>query len=127
MKPRILVSCLALLFAGSVGLAQEAVSFHRQIRPILQQKCQGCHQPAKKSGGLLLISYEDALKGGDAGPMWKAGDPAQSLVVKYLKGLDNLAQMPEGEPPLPAPQIALFESWIKQGAKDDTPDQFKKT
>ncbi|MGE3805723.1 MAG: WD40 repeat domain-containing protein, partial [Gemmataceae bacterium] len=51
----------------------------------------------------------------------------QSLVVKYLKGLDNLAQMPEGEPPLPAPQIALFESWIKQGAKDNTPDQFKKT
>ena len=33
----------------------------------------------------------------------------------------------EGEPPLPAEQIELFVKWIAQGAKDDTPEQFKKT
>jgi WD40 repeat protein len=105
----------------------EPVSFHRHLRPILQQKCQGCHQPAKKRAGLLLLSYEDAAKGGDNGPLWVAGKPEQSLLINSLKGLKDLKQMPEGEPPLSAEQIALFENWIRQGAKDDTPEQFKKT
>ena len=94
---------------------EEPVSFHRQIRPILQQKCQGCHQPAKQRGGLLLTSYEGAAKGGDNGPMWIAGKPAESRVVKHLKGIEDHAVMPEGETKLPDAQIALFETWIKQG------------
>jgi WD40 repeat protein len=93
----------------------------------MQQKCQGCHQPAKKRAGLLLLSYEDAAKGGDAGPLWVAGKPEQSLVIKSLKGLDDQKRMPEGEPPLSDAQIELFAKWIAQGAKDDTPEQFKKT
>src|SRR6516164_1976504 len=76
----------------------EPVSFHRHLRPILQQKCQGCHQPAKKRAGLLLLSYEDAAKGGDNGPLWVAGKPEQSLLINSLKGLKDLKQMPEGEP-----------------------------
>ena len=32
------------------------VSFYRQVRPILQRHCSGCHFPAKKSGKLLLTS-----------------------------------------------------------------------
>ena len=113
--------------ADALPAKDEPVSYHRQLRPILQQKCAGCHQPAKKRAGLLLLSYEDAAKGGDSGKMWVAGKPAESLLVKYLKGLDGLKQMPEGDPPLPAEQIKLFETWIAQGAKDDTPEQFKKT
>ena len=35
--------------------------------------------------------------------------------------------MPEGEKPLPAEQIDLFARWIRQGAKDDTPEEFKRT
>jgi WD40 repeat protein len=105
----------------------EPVSFHRHIRPILQQKCQGCHQPAKKRAGLLLIGFDDAVKGGEGGPMWAAGKPEESLVIKHLKGAKGFARMPEGEPPLTDEQIGLFENWIKQGARDDTPEQFKKT
>lgn len=105
----------------------EPVSFHRQIRPILQQKCQGCHQPAKAKGGLLLTSYDAAVKGGDSGPLWVAGKPAESSLIKSLKGTGKAAKMPEGEPPLPDEQIDLFVRWIAQGAKDDTPEQFKRT
>jgi WD40 repeat protein len=103
------------------------VSFHRQIRPILQQKCQGCHQPAKLQGKLLLTSYEGFAKGGSAGEPWVPGKPEESTVVKHLQGAEGYARMPQGEPPLPPAQIDLFVRWIRQGAKDDTPEEFKRT
>lgn len=116
-----------LWLGGSTARAQDSISFHRQIRPILQQRCQGCHQPAKLKGDLLLTSFEGFAKGGKAGPSWVAGKPEQSRVVKHLKGIEDHSQMPEGETKLPDVQIALVESWIKQGAKDDTPEEFKRT
>jgi WD40 repeat protein len=127
-----LISVAALLVNGARVSAADApkvepISFHRQIRPILQQKCAGCHQPAKKRAGLLLISYDDAAKGGDNGPIWVAGKPNDSMLIKSLKGQGEQKQMPEGEPPLPDAQIDLFVKWIAQGAKDDTPEQFKRT
>jgi WD40 repeat protein len=119
---------LPLLFAGNICAADsDAVSFHRQLRPILQQKCQGCHQPAKLKGELLLTSYEGFAKGGTSGPCWVVGKPEQSRVVKHLKGIEDHSLMPEGEAKLPDAQIALFETWIKQGAKDDTPEEFRRT
>src|SRR5262245_34362074 len=102
MKTHNLLVCATVLFISSSSQGADApkaepISFHRQLRPILQQKCQGCHQPAKKRAGLLLLSYEDAAKGGDNGPLWMAGKPEQSLLIKSLKGLNDLKQMPEGE------------------------------
>jgi WD40 repeat protein len=113
--------------AGSEPVKTGLVSFHREIRPILQQKCAGCHQPAKQRAGLLLISYDDAVKGGDSGPLWVPGKPDQSVLIKSLRGIDGQKLMPEGEPPLSSEQIALVARWIAEGAKDDTPEQFKKT
>ncbi|MBY0526039.1 MAG: hypothetical protein K2R98_21775 [Gemmataceae bacterium] len=118
---------VTLCLCGSNVFAQETVSFHREIRPILQQKCQGCHQPAKLKGDLLLTSYEGFVKGGASGGSFVAGKPEESTVVKHLKGADDHSLMPEGEAKLPDAQIALFETWIKQGAKDDTPEEFKRT
>src|SRR5262245_40216961 len=109
----VVASCSTLRAADAPK--DEPVSFHRQIRPILQQKCAGCHQPAKKRAGLLLVSFDDAAKGGDNGALWVAGKPEQSLLIKSLKGLGEQKQMPEGEPPLPEAQIALFVKWIAQG------------
>jgi len=120
--------CALCVLCGDSSLrAAEPVSFHRQIRPILQQKCQGCHQPAKLKGKLLLTSFEGFAKGGTNGPSWMTGKPNESLVLKHLRGVKDFSLMPEGEDKLPDAQIALFANWIDQGAKDDTPEQFKRT
>lgn len=124
----VLSSLACLCLCGSIVRAADApVSYHRQVRPILQQKCQGCHQPAKLQGELLLTSYEGFAKGGTKGLEWVPGKPEESRVIKHLKALDNHALMPKGDPALPADQVRLFEDWIRQGAKDDTPEQFKRT
>src|SRR5438132_12074754 len=102
-------SLCSLCLCGESSLrAEEPVSFHRQVRPILQQKCQGCHQPAKLQGKLLLTSYEGFTKGGTSGRPWVPGKPEESVVVKHLKGEEGYALMPQGEAPLPAAQIDLF-------------------
>ena len=95
------------------------VSYHKQIWPILQTKCQGCHQPAAPGGKLVVISFAEFLKGGEHGAGLVAGKPDDSLVMDYLTGKKTL--MPKGGPALPAAEIALFRRWIAEGAKDDTP------
>jgi WD40 repeat protein len=117
-----------LLVAGSLTLngfllAAEPVSYYRDIRPIFVQNCQGCHQPAKASGGYAMTSYDALLKKGDndeAGIV--PGKPGASLLVTQITSQDGKPPaMPRGKDPLPEPQINLIKSWIAQGAKDDTP------
>jgi len=105
--------------ASPVQKSAGTVSYHKQIWPILQAKCQGCHQPASAGGKLIVTSYEAFLKGGEHGPAFVASKPEASSVLDYLTGKKTL--MPKGGPALPAADIALFKNWIRQGAHDDTP------
>ncbi len=97
-----------------------AVSYFKDIRPILQRTCQGCHQPATKSGELILTTHEGFMAGGARGKVITPGRPDQSLVISYLKG-EVKPQMPFGGAPLAPEQIEVFRRWIEEGAKDDTP------
>ncbi len=120
MRTLFLVACwLPVVLAGETD-----VSYFRDVRPILQRQCQGCHQPAVKSSGLDLTTFAGLAKGGKRGPAFRAGDPAASLIVKYIKGEQQPA-MPLGATPLTAEQIASISSWIVSGAKDDTPAEVK--
>jgi WD40 repeat protein len=98
------------------------VSYWKQIRPIFQAQCQGCHQPAKDKGGYVMTEFKRLLGEGDSGK--KAivpGKPEQSFLFEQITPKDGEAEMPKGKPPLLAPEVALIRKWIAQGAKDDTP------
>ncbi|HEY0982827.1 c-type cytochrome domain-containing protein [Schlesneria sp.] len=123
-----LVRSLTLVFASLVvGLvsAEESatdhkpVSFYRQVRPILQRQCSGCHQPAKQGGNLQLVSYELLLKGGESGPSIVPGKPEESEIIRQISG--DKPEMPLNSEPLAAAQIEIIRKWIAQGARDDTP------
>jgi mono/diheme cytochrome c family protein len=107
-----------------VSGADTNASYFRDVRPILQRQCQGCHQPSVKSSGLDLTTYEGLQKGGKRGAVLQAGAPADSLITKYIKG-EMQPVMPLGAPPLTPEQIALISNWIVSGAKDDTPAEAK--
>ena len=122
---------IALLAAWTLGslAAQKSsaeVSYFRDIRPIIQRSCQGCHQPAMKYGGLDLTLYEGFSAGGNKGSAFKAGAPQESLVLAYLKG-ERQPRMPFGTPPLGDDQIEAFRTWIASGAKDDTPPEARES
>ncbi len=105
----------ALLVVSAAFAAD--TSYFRDVRPILQRQCQGCHQPNLKSSNLDLTTFEGFQAGGKHGP-------GAGTLLGYITG-DSKPQMPLGQPPLPADQIELIRTWIAAGAKDDTPAEAK--
>src|SRR5580704_6429246 len=112
-------AALSLIFVA-LGLAQEPVSFHKQLRPILARQCIGCHQGAAKQSDLSLETVKDIQTGGKKGAAFTPGAPEKSILISYLTG-ETKPQMPFGGKPLPDDQIELFRRWIREGAKDDSP------
>ncbi len=99
-----------------------APSYFRDIRPVIQQHCQGCHQPAIQQGHLDLTQYRTLLKGGHSGPGLIPGDPDRSLLIAMMDGR-RPPLMPLGGPALDREIIDKFRAWVKAGAPDDTPVQ----
>jgi WD40 repeat protein len=99
------------------------VSYDKQIRPIFQASCQGCHQPAKAGGGYVMTAFDRLIKGGESADLAVVpGKPADShLVEQITPGKDGKAQMPQSKPALSAGEIELITRWIVQGAVDDSP------
>ena len=109
--------------------APETVSYFNDIRPVLQQHCQGCHQPAKAGGDYVMTSYDDLFAAGssDVEPI-VAGKPSEAGLIEQVISVDDKpAKMPKGKPPLANHEVALIRKWIEQGAKDDTPESARET
>jgi mono/diheme cytochrome c family protein/roadblock/LC7 domain-containing protein len=113
---------LLLCLAGAAAAAEP--SYVRDIQPVLQKQCQGCHQPASKSSDLDLTTFTGFAAGGKHGPAFVAGLPDESVVVRYVTGQAK-PQMPLGQPALPVDQVDLIRAWIRAGAKDDSPLESK--
>ena len=107
---------ILLLMAANL---EAAPSFSRDVLPILQKKCQGCHQPASKTSGLDLTTFDGFRKGGQRGMTFVTERPDESLVIRYLTASQK-PRMPMGEAALPDAEIDLFREWIRAGATDDT-------
>lgn len=104
----------------------EKVSYFKDVRPLFQQHCQGCHQPAKAQGGYVMTEHAGLLKVGDGGkPGVVPGKPADSFLLDEIRVKDGKAEMPKGGTALKPEQYQLIEKWISQGAIDDTPASAK--
>jgi hypothetical protein len=110
---------IAALVCLGGGLFAAEPGYYRDVRPVLERQCQGCHQPNLKSSDLDLTTYEGFAKGGKHGP-------GAGFIVKYITG-EAKPQMPLGQPPLPPEQIELLRSWVAAGAKDDTPAEARES
>jgi WD40 repeat protein/mono/diheme cytochrome c family protein len=129
---RRLFSISLLLLAGPALTAQtpakkesapDKVSYYKDVRPIFQQHCQGCHQPAKAQGGLVMTTFEELFKKTEhENPGIVAGKPDQSEIYKQVTSQDGKPpQMPRNKDPLTDRDVKIVQRWIAQGAADDTP------
>lgn len=105
----------------------DAVSYFKDVRPIFQQHCQGCHQPAKAQGGYIMTDYANLLKKTDTDVFGIVpGKVADSEIVHQIVGQGGQKPaMPQGKDPLTERDVTLIKKWIEQGAKDDTPASAK--
>ncbi len=104
-----------LLTICSVALAAD-VDFTRDVHPILAEHCFACHGGDKRSGGLSLRDYAEALKGGRSGPVILPGHGAASLILKRVSATTS-PMPPVGQRLNPA-EIAIIRSWIDSGARE---------
>ncbi|MSQ97231.1 MAG: hypothetical protein EXR98_22130 [Gemmataceae bacterium] len=105
----------------------DATSYYKDVRPIVQQHCQGCHQPAMAKGGYVMTAYQDLFKKTEKDVIGVvAGKLEQSEVYQQIiaqKG--KKPAMPRGKEPLSDREVTIIKRWIEQGAKDDTPASAK--
>lgn len=111
-----------LLLVNS-ALAEDAIDYGRQVKPILQARCYACHGVLKQNGGLRLDTAALAIKGGESGATITPGNLAASPLVDRISATEESERMPpEGEPLKPA-EIAAIKAWVAQGAKAPADEQ----
>ncbi len=117
----------SLLHAEDKQPTVERASYVRDIRPVFQENCQGCHQPAKRGGDFLMTDFAKLVKGGESElAAIVPGSPTKSnLVAQITPDKDGHAEMPAEGKPLAESQRELIARWISEGAVDDTPANAK--
>jgi len=132
---KLIIVTLAVNFAAAIcASAQDAtlppastksgVTYATDIKTIFDTSCVKCHSGDKPKAHLKLDTLEGVLKGTKMGPILKAGDSANSFIIKSVAHLtkDHDSWMPPlknraGIKPLTPEQIGLLRAWIDQGAK----------
>jgi len=111
---------LLIGLAGCTG--GSAVSYSRDVQPILQANCLSCHQKGGagyEASGFSMETYDDLMKGTRNGPMILAGDSQGSNLIVLMEGrADPSIKMPHGRAkPVSKADIDTIRRWIEQGAK----------
>jgi hypothetical protein len=96
---------------GGVAAAADPVSFRRDVAPILQEHCAGCHAGPRARGGFDLSTREKLLAGGAGGVTVVPGKAADSPLVRLVAE----RKMPPKKL-LPAGAAAVLRRWVDEGA-----------
>lgn len=112
------VACLAFDWSTMELCGQSvAVSFNRDVRPILSDKCFACHGPdeAAREGDLRLDVRAGALEAEAFVP----GDVAGSELVRRITAIDedDLMPPPDFGHSLGEAEIEMLVRWIAEGAE----------
>jgi len=105
--------------------ANTLVSYNREIRPLMSDKCFSCHGPdvSKVKAGLRLDLSASAfgeLEKNKGHYAIVPGQPDKSELMKRIASNDPAIMMPMPESHLTrltSEEIKLFKKWIEQGAK----------
>ncbi|MCI0336883.1 MAG: DUF1549 domain-containing protein [Acidobacteria bacterium] len=97
---------------------QDKVVFAREIQPIFQTSCYGCHSAKMQMANLRLDSKKMAFA-----KVIVPGKATESPLYQRIAGIGDQARMPMGNEPLKPEQIELIRRWIDEGADWPEDDQ----
>jgi hypothetical protein len=102
--------------------ADRSVSFNRDVRPILSDKCYGCHGPDSVAKKIPLRLDSEAAAKADLGGGRHAvvdGNPAGSQMIQRITAENKGMRMPPvySGLKLSDQEIETLRLWIAQGAK----------
>ena len=109
----VLIGLLTLIVGSQHVSAQSPLA--QNAYAIFEASCLICHGPDGAYRETLLMEHSELIDGGTVVP----GNPNASELYKRLLGdTDRGAQMPFGQPQLPAQSIDTIRRWILAGAPD---------
>ena len=102
---------------GTVGRADEAVDYARDIQPLLARRCFACHGPDTQEAGLRLddAAVATAPLASGARAVVPSAPDASALLARITSDDPDLRMPPEG-PRLSAAQVEALRGWIAAGA-----------
>jgi mono/diheme cytochrome c family protein len=95
--------------ATNVPAVASAVSFARDVQPVLQQRCSQCHGARRTAGGVALTSYDQVRQ--NVTP----GDAVNTQLIQLMRD----GSMPRNSPPVLPAQIDTIAKWIDAGAPNN--------
>ena len=95
----------------------QAMVFADVIKPVFEKKCLSCHSSRNIKGGLVLEDSSGIMSGGKTGPLFVAGYPDSSLLIRriLLPPGDKKHMPPASKPALADDEIGLLKAWIQSG------------
>lgn len=118
---RFLSALSVLVLVASVAFADgdpKAVSFEKDVLPVLQAKCFSCHDAKKARSGLRLDVRAKAFVGGETNkPGIVAGKSGESEIYKRVTSTNEKEVMPPKDEKLTEKETAALKAWIDAGAK----------
>lgn len=97
--------------------ADSKVDFSKEVFPIFEAKCLGCHGEKKQAAQLRLDSKTVVEKGGLSGKAIAPGKAGESLLFQRINGVGGKPHMPFKGDKLPQAEIDRIRDWINQGAE----------
>src|SRR5688572_9527977 len=111
---------LVVFMTGSFALAQEPVEFNRDIRPVLSDKCFGCHGPDAVAKKIPLRLDIEAIAKSDLGGRFAIvpGAPEKSELVRRITAPSPGMRMPPAHTGLKLSEreIDTLKRWVAEGA-----------
>ena len=132
MRFNVIAITLSLVTAVIVTGCTKEISYSKDIKPIINDRCLECHDgkgEGSEESGLILINYDDLMRGTKFGQVVVPGDSESSTLYRLVAHkADPKIHMPPHHKdslatkhmdPLTEKQVEMIQMWIDQGAKNN--------
>ena len=107
------LTAISILLAAATLTGAAALTYEKDILPILEKNCAKCHNSDEMKGGVSVVVAD--MKP-DVGRIIIPGEPDESMLYEVLVRQDIKNKMPPKGGPLDRKDIAKIKAWIEGGA-----------
>ena len=114
-----LALCLHLILEFQPDIIAQEVSFTRDIRPLLNEYCMGCHGGVKQAGDLSFKYRSKVFESAKSGAIAVVpGRPDESELMARITthDEDDVMPPPDADSALGEKEIQMLRLWVQQGA-----------